>query len=1154
MKKNHIFLLLCFLSFFTETLYSQNNTILSDELPQDEVQDLNNETLHQEDQNKQADTRNTSERQRMEMEIKTSTLPELAAWCRSLGLPESGTRADLSRQIRQHYGLSQPRPASTNQKVITIESAQISEYFKIDVVDEEYARLSGEVKLTLKESDTIHRISADEILFNKTRSLITARGGVEYFKETGDSIEIFRGENITVNIDDWSSIFLDGNTEYKLGSDGTSYLFEGTVISRTADEVTTLKNARITNAKNEEALWSITTSKLWLLPGSDFAFFNAVLKVGEIPLLYLPFFYFAADDLIFHPVIGYRSREGGFVQSTTYILGRPKINPSESSSITKILGNTNDMEKERQGMFLRNTGKKVVDPNALSLKALFDYYTNLGIYFAAELYVPKTGILDPLNFSAGFGFTRTVTQTTSGYTPYAPDYDGTFDWNKPFRYKIKLDSSISTQHARLAWDFPYYSDPYVDIDFDNRAESMDWFNMIQQGSSSADDSSLSNNEKGAYEWKVFGNINPSLPSLSPYISRISISNISTTLSFIPIEDNKILQHNKDDPGRHFYAPNVFSIYNFSGTVSGNPYSFGKKNIDSSAASVPKIDDPLNGIGQPVSPWPEEEDMAEKTISDEKLVPPLLTQRFELPSAGNIMFEIDYHLPVSTASELQFMSGYNNWQASNQVKLTDMESILASFSINRANLNFRMNYSNLFTNEFTFSGSGTWRNFTYLNEEANRFRVKPYDPFDPIINKIDDSKIETARQDQFRQTNYSTSYAYKGTLNPFYQNPVFGHSRFQYDFGGTLVNSKRYSNGNKPELSPQWGGWVKQDFSNGREILGLTSHKFTSYFAANFMDKQQDISISTDLPPLDTSFYTNATFRYWISETNINFRIKRQENANEEYEWIFEPVYFNETISFSNLNRFTYYMVLDPKENNEITNITSTLTLWGFGVSYKALKTFGFEFEEYNKANPSQGGIWKLGKESKLRSSELSFFYRHRFSNIDIVKNRLSFSLDLDSTLTYNLLKHTDSNFQFQMGFNFGITNFLDIRLSATSENNVVFRYFKGFPRMSEKTKMYTDGPQNNLFVDLFDSFNFFSEARRMRSGFKMKQFDLKAIHHLGDWTAEFGVTMYPYLNKTQIIPNYKVTADISFIVQWKPISEIKTNIEYKGEDDRWSKK
>ena len=1088
----------------------------------------------------------SNENKYLEMEIKTSSLAELATWCRSLGLSEGGTKEELSRRVRDYYKLPQPRGANPNQKVITIESAQTSEYFKIESVNEEYARLKGDVKLTLKENDSVHRISAEEVIFNRSRNLINARGDVEYIKETGDSIEIFRGKNITVNVDDWSGVFLDGNTEYTLDKDKTSYLFEGTVISRSNEKVTSLKKAKITNAGNEEALWSINTSRLWLLPGNDFAFMNAVLKVGEIPLLYLPFFYYPADDLIFHPVFGYRDREGGFVQTTTYIIGQPKINPSESNSITKILGDSSDKEKERQGVFLRNTGKKIVNPNALSLRALADYYTNLGGYFAAELYVPKKGILNPLDLSIGFGVTRTVSVANGRYFPLEPNLDGSYDWNKsnmfsfrvPFRYRVNFKSSISAGIADISWDFPYYSDPYVNIDFMKRSESMDWFNMMQRNASDK----TTGDEIGSYQWYINGSVNPSFPYLSPYISSISISNISTSLTFKTFRDNDIYQNNKYAPGRYFYAPDRYSIYNFSSAVSGNPYTLGGINSDASEKKEQPFDDPLKDIGNPVSPWTTEENADKNPESEKTLTPPVLTQRFDIPVNGNMKFEIDYRIPIASASELQFLN--ENWKSFDQAKWGDVRSVLTSFSISRANFNFRLNHSRrLYENVFTFTGNTALRGYTFLNEDA--FRIDPNDPNSPL----DDARIAAERKLQYSQVNYSTLYAYTGALSPFLQSQVFGNSRLQYGFEGTLVNSKRYIDGDGPELSPQWGGWVKQDLSQGKDILGLTSHQLTANFVASLMEYQQDISIGVNLPPLDTLFSANATFRYWKTITNINFRIKNED------EWTFEPVHFTETFNFNASSGFVYYMILDPVENNNITQITTTLRLSGFTTLFRMEWMPEFNFER----DASGNGSWKEKTESngdlspsKLRPLELRFSYSRRFLNTDIIKNRLNSSIGLDTTLSYNLQKSTDSRFYFKTDFTFRLTNFMDIELSAVSENNVIFRYFKGISIFDHLTSMYEDGPQNNPFIDLLDSFNFFNKTKRMRSGFKMRSFGFKAIHYLGDWRAELGVNMYPNIFVSQAVPKH-ITTNISFIVQWKPISEIKTNFGYDGETDKWGK-
>jgi hypothetical protein len=129
---------------------------------------------------------------------------------------------------------------------------------------------------------------------------------------------------------------------------------------------------------------------------------------------------------------------------------------------------------------------------------------------------------------------------------------------------------------------------------------------------------------------------------------------------------------------------------------------------------------------------------------------------------------------------------------------------------------------------------------------------------------------------------------------------------------------------------------------------------------------------------------------------------------------------------------------------------------------------------------------------------------------------------------------------------------MDLSLSATSENTVIFRYLKGISLFDHVTDMYPDGEQNNLFVDLFDSFNFGNDDLRRRSGFKLKSFNLTATHHLGDWNAVLGITMSPYLPQNSY--KYDFSTDVSFLVQWIPINLIKTDIKYEKKTDKWTVK
>ncbi|MCL2440903.1 MAG: LPS-assembly protein LptD [Treponema sp.] len=1118
MKFKRFLLLLCFFSLFL-TLYAQ----------EDEEEELNFQPVIIDAEAEAA----SAQRQRTEMEIRTSTISELASWCRTLGLSESGTREELSRRLREYFDLPAPANRDTsNQKVITIESAQTTEYFSIEVIDEDYARLKGDVRLSLKEDDVIHRISANEILFNRTRNILTARGNVIYERVEADKIETFRGENITVNIDDWSSTFLDGNTSHELESDGAAYLFSGAVISRNNQDVTILRKAIITNASNEEALWSINATRLWLLPGSDFAIFNAVLKVGEIPVLYIPFFYFPGDELVFHPVIGYRSREGGFVQTTTYILGQPKPDPSETSSISRILGNNNDTEKELHGLFLRSTGRKRVNQNEISLKALIDYYVNLGTYIGLDLSVPKTGILNQSELTLGVGFTRTISQVGTNFTPFAPDYDGSSDWNHssffstdvPFRYRMRFNSSISGRYGGLFWDFPYYSDPFVDNDFVlNRSESMDFMNMIQQGAA-FDDSISTTTQIGSYQWHINGNLNPSLPFLAPAITRITISNLSSTLSFKTIRDVSF-GLTSEAPGRFFYAPDKYTIYSLSSSITGTPITINRAQRNNETA-IERVN-PLEGIGIPVSPWGNNETLDSGVQPwDDSIVlfPPVLNQNFTLPRTGNNRFSVDYTIAPTSSSELQFMN--NKWDTYDQIDWNEIQSVLYTYG-GTSNVNFRLDHTTgLYSNVVTFAGTGTWRDYSFLNEEA-------------FANQ---EEITRLREQQYRQTNYSTSYNYNSTVRPFHENLIFRQTNFQYGFRGTLVRSQRYTGGDGPELTPQWGAWVKE--KPHEDIFGLNNHQVAANLAANVMDMGQNISVSAALPPLDGLVSTNATFRVWISETNVNFRVEKPELSDD---WIYRPIHITETLKFGNIGSYSYYMVLDPEEDNEITTIRSILTLWGFKADYSAIKTTKSHFV----LDPDLGGMWEQKGEAVLRPRDLTLSYTHMFSNYEIIQNRLITGFNINTSLSFNLQQHTNSNFQLSLGYIIFLPGFLRLELAATSQNAVIWRYFKNVQGMEHLTFMYPDGPQNNLFTDLIDSFNFGDESKRRRTGFKMHSFDLSAIHFLGDWQAEFKVNVFPYSNP-QIVPRrYEITADISFLVQWKPITEIKSHVNYHGKNDRW---
>ena len=1073
----------------------------------------------------------------VEMDIRTSSLAELASWARSLGLSEGGTRNELANRLRVHFGLPFPdTPQSvTRERIITIESARTTEYFTLDVVNEEYARLQGGVIVSLIDEEAVHRIRADTILFNRTRNVMTAEGSVEYTKEEGETIEMFRGDSITVNLDSWSSIFLDGAIERSMSSEGTVYRFAGEIISRSDEEVTVLRRAIITNATNEEAYWSLNARRLWLLPGGDWAVLSAVLKVGEIPVFYFPFFHFAADEPLFHPAMGFRSRTGNFVQTTTYILGRRQGGGSENS-ISQIMGGGANSERVREGIFLRSTGRNIRDNNDTRLSVLFDAYSNLGVYLGSELALPRRGILESATVSSGMGFTRDIYRLPdSRYTPFS---NGVDNWNSsnlfsttvPFRYRFHAIGSLRGRYGTFNWNIPFHSDQMTNRDFLDRSEVIDWVALFRQETYEE-----STNTIGSFDWRLGTSLTtsaiPAIQDLRPYVSSLSLASDTSLLFRGRASPNSI--NNRDPVNWHFFYPDMLTIYSLRTSISGTPLTLGERRT-SATATVSKEDSDaafqeiFQGAGIPRSPWavpvPDETTNAPSADPFEQLTPPALTQSFSLPLiAGGPRFTTSYTLSPTSATQLQFRSSTLNWRAAEDIDWSQYSFLSTNFR-SSGNIAFTLEQpeTSLYRVVFRVVADARWQDTPYINEEAEEF----------ITNgEVDQIKIDNVRFRDYSATLFTTEYDYTTSFRPLYRNAIFGTSSLQYDLRGRLTRTAFDETGGRDEAleNPSWktdfGGWTSENVS---------THSMTANFAASVRDYMQNLSISTELPPVEPALRGSATVRAWISETNVNHRIKNPWDL-EEIE--FEPVFITQILRFRTVN-FTQNVTYTP-EYDEITNLTSNLTwTWvGLTASFSAIRSPTYSLETTG---------WVENADSdRLNPREFRVTHRKTFTQEGLWGRRLGFSVTPQSAVTFDLQRYTNSNLAFELNFEVTVTNFLNVKFSSRSENQVMFRYFQRFTDMPLKLP-----GEENIFTDLINSFRFDNEALRRSSGFKLRSFGIDLIHHLGDWNATLGVNVSPYLDQTAHPSRYRFRNEISFVVQWIPINEIRSEISTTT-DERW---
>jgi hypothetical protein len=1094
---------------------------------------------------------------RMEMELKVSSLLELAEWCRDLGLSEAGTKEALIARLRTALELPNPAPEEEGAQVIIIESARTTEYFSVSEVSEDYARLSGGVVVTLKDNTATYKISAWEMLYNRTRNILSATGGVEYLKEDGDTRETFRGDSITINLDTWAGMFIDSVSEKSIAGGDTAYRFTGAIISQNGEEVSVLRNAKITNAKSDEPYWSLTASRLWLLPGTDWALLNGVLKVGEIPVMWVPAFFWPSDEFIFHPVVGTRTREGVFFQTTTYIWGKAKADPEKESSISKIMGSGADMEKERQGLFLRTTGRKALGSDSKRWSISFDGYSNLGFYLGTDLALPAKGHFGATNLTAGLGISRNVYPVGAGYSPFIGT-DGNIldrDWNTarlplipvdlPFRYRFKIDGSYTAPFASFRWNFPLYSDPSIDRDFYlNRSETFDWFSLLK--GSTEEEEALSTTPLGTYSWTVSANSTVPVSKLAPYISSLTLSNLSTTLEFASKPTSITSEMLQEDPkirdhllysGYYFYYPSKWTAYSLNGSVAGTPLTLGNRSVVDRPAEEEAVIPGLAGSFR--SPWPKSgEEAAASANRPVDIVPRPLPQAFSTAKDSALRFTLDYRLTPSSAMELNYRK--DDFDRRENIDFTNILNSQTRFRTD-GTTTFALSEPNngLFSTSLALTGYAEWR----------KSEIIPKDEGSPTATeKTDQEKADAA---DYKATQFSSVYRYSTNIKPLYWSEIFGASTITHTLEGKLLrwefDPASYTVGTNTG-NPAWdfikGEWNRED---------TLAHSMGVNLNASVYAKTQTLSLSASLPPLFQNYSYSLTLRAWISETSMSGSFKeipkdgQSSLKDPETDMKIQPHTFTEILTFGTGKSLRQTVVYDPDPDHEY--FTSAVTALSFGplsAQYTASRAAKWQYE-------SSAKVWKQDPEPTFTPVSFTLGYNPTLKQDAVFNNLLSYNVGITSSLSLDLLRYNFSRFSLGLNVKATVTRFMDISLGFLSENATIYRYLQDIPGFQIEGAPKVGG-ETNIFIDLANSFNFFDMEKRRSSGFKMKNLNLSLVHHLGDWDAVLDVKLSPYLDSSGTSPTYRFNTEVAFTVRWIPISEIKTEITYNEKTGRVTQK
>jgi len=1104
-------------------------------------------------------------KQTLPKDLDTASYYELVAWCKNLGLSTRGNKQELQSRLLQHYGLPKPETKTDiPQNNITIKSARELNYYTLEIIDENYVLFNGKVVIEIKDNnnDSLHSITADKILFNQTQEFLFAEGNVEYLLIKKESTDRFVGESLFFNIKTYEGNFQSGvsQRETKVGERDLVFYFQGNKIERSAGNIITLKDGTITSCDLEDPHYHIKAKKIWILSPDEWAIQNAILNVGRLPVLYIPFFFHPGDEFFFHPSLGFKSREGYFFQTSTYLLGRKKKEASSLSILQIAESGTGDYELKREGLFLRkiqSDAKTTKDEN--HIKILFDTYLKLGGFLGADINLQNLGVLNKLTFWGGFGRTRTLFYEQGVYSPYVESEEGlTSYWNNssiygvsfPFRYGGLLEVALKHKYFTLTGTFPLYSDIYFKSDFADRSEQVDWAKLmnLESASSTTTGTTPDNTIAESYKWRLQSTLTPPIEKLKPYVSTLRISNLDLEIDwkskelpkekygdiFPGIPTTKIPA---EFPEKRFYFPETAVLPLFSASVSGVLFS-SRREVEAEIKKMSEED----FQGTILSPWEEERVQEEEqkgqagneTLQDSLLVPevqkpiPLTAEKDYVPFSHELSYTFT---PYSTITN-RFNS--SSWNLPEDIDFT----VLYSFLNLRGTSNF--NYQLLL-----YEKAVILKNTLTVSGNLDRYYSQ---------REEDVQDWEKLREKDRLASFFRLANSINVTVSPFFQSSVLYPSQIKYTLSSSLY--ELVYNEELQEHKSIFAQWNKET---------VTIHKVEFTFGVRFLGADQKVSLAVNLPPLNSEIVPEINLVTGPLTTVISTKILKKE---EEQTWSFEPLLLKETLKIGTLFTLQQQINYDYRDQifttgGTILNISlmenkviftedftynlaerkpliskTSINLWYFKGSFEARETNPYTF--------SLPEGWKREEETLFLPYNLSAGFSREWKPEPYWKNRIKITSSVTSLWNMNLIRFTENSLTFNINFSLVIKDILNISFSSRSENRATFLYFPGLIENIEEIRLI------NPIIDLLKSFNFFNLQDRYESNFKLKNIALKATHHLHDWDV-----ILEYAGKPELITNqdgskeYKWIPNLTINFQWNPIPEIKRAIILENEELRF---
>lgn len=1070
------------------------------------------------------------------LDIATADWASLVSWVRSLGLPEDGAAAELRQRLYAYYKVQAPPPPEAAKRTIVIEAADRTQYLSATEDSESSILFSGGVALVIKDDERGETITlrADEVRYNPDVGLLSARGTVRFERKGPDGNDWFVGELLDFDLNKQEGLFLDGRSERGSGQDRLTFRADD-IVSK-GSGVLSFSDGIISSCDDEHPHYSIRASRIWILGGNEWAILNATLSVGEVPVLYLPFFYYPGEEIVFHPVFGYRDREGRYVQTTTYLLGE-KPPKAEEISLFKLTESAKG-EREVRGLFLRSTGKPAPASSSSMLKIMADLYTGLGAFAGVQAKLDSLGPLSGINLFLGLALSRSLFPLSDGtYSPFAEAGGWTSQWNQsvllgsklPIRYALELSAKLKLGLLGLGFSLPLYSDPFFDQDFRDRSEDMAWLKFLKQG----DDAQTAPSKRGSFSDRI--DVQLAIPGsgLPSWLSTLSLGRLSSQLDWavkaakpVPITQPELALYSAD-PAREFFYPSKLTIVDASLSLGGTLFRWPQ--AASRAAGKPTAPSASDWPPpEPVAPWAEDESRAgaAPVLADapgqaaasaaasmpDGLVPsfspPPLATTSKMPSEAESAATIGWNLNPSARWDALFLD--QSWLLPDDIDWRIKYELRSFRAV--GGLSLGANFLGGFL-DARLNLNGSTQAQWHANASDDAAWVSAAD--------LARWELEDAR---YRGDKLGATLSLKAL--PLVSSWLWGASSLAYTLDGTLYDYAFVAMlGGDPVYEGNFFSW-------DREMV--RGHALSASLSARPFGYNQALSLQLSLPPMPETYTGKLDLSFPVGSFALSTRAQRPE-GQEDLAW--DPLSASLSLSYASWPKLGAGFIWDI-EGGKPTSLSARL-------GWRDLSA-ELGFRQATKLSFIPGSGWQSTGSELFRPVDLSLSYSRSLKPVPLWKGRLSWSLNTSLIARQSFVRFTDSTLDFTLGLTLKIHEFLDLQFSSSSRNASLWRYYPGLFDLPTGMELEPLNP----FLDLAKSLNFFDLDDRRESLFKLKSVSVKAIHYLHDWNLTFELTVRPVFDQASLA--YQFRTSVSLLLAWVGVPEFKAAYKKDGDTETWN--